>query len=118
MTRFLLLFYGDGADEPAPGSPEEEAYLGAWMAYDAAMREEDVLRGGEALELPSTARTVRVREGETLISDGPFAETKEFLGGTALIEVADRDAAIAWARRAPAGTTVEVRPIMELPVAP
>ena len=76
--------------------------------------------GGEALMPTATATTVRGKGGRTLISDGPFAETKEQLGGYYLIEAADLDEAIAWATKMPHmpdGGTVEVRPIMEFDAA-
>ena len=73
--------------------------------------------GGEALQLIESASHVRVRDGKTITADGPFAETKETLGGFYLIDVADLDAAISWAAKIPniGYGTVEIRPIMEFP---
>jgi hypothetical protein len=78
------------------------------------MTEAGVLVGGEALEPISAATTVRVRGGERMITDGPFAETKEQLGGFYLVDCADLDEAIEWAARIPSGEfgSIEVRPIM------
>jgi hypothetical protein len=74
-----------------------------------------VLRGGEGLQPTYTATSVRVRDGERLLTDGPFAETTEQLGGYYIVEVADADGAIEWAAKIPGAQTgtVEVRPVMD-----
>jgi hypothetical protein len=96
-------------------TPEQGAEIMA--AYEAFGREAaaaGVLLGGDGLQPTSTATTVRVRDGERLLTDGPFAETREQLGGYYLVDVADLDAAISWAAKIPGAATgsVEVRPVM------
>ena len=115
--RYLLLIYGDEAAGAQMTQAEQEAEMGAWFAYTDELRNAGTLLAGEALQPTATATTVR-GGGQTLTSDGPFAETKEQLGGFYLIEAADLDEAIAWAGRMPhipRGGAVEVRPVMELP---
>ena len=75
------------------------------------------MRGGAGLATPDTATTLRFGDGKPLVQDGPFADTKEQLGGFHLIEVRDFDAALAWAARVPQspGSTVEVRPLLVMP---
>jgi hypothetical protein len=112
MPQYMLLIYGDPAD--APGPDEQQAQHERWFAYTEQLRESGALRAGDALERPDTATTVRVRDGETIVSDGPFAETKEILGGYYLLDVPDLDAALGWAAKMPNITygSVEVRPVM------
>jgi hypothetical protein len=118
--RYLLMIYDDeqaaaARYEADPGAMDEE--MEGYFALDAALRERDQLIAGEALEPTSMATTVRIRDGETITTDGPFAETKEQLGGFYLIEANDLDEACALAARIPAARTgsIEVRPIMPLP---
>ena len=117
MPQYLLLIYGDPAD--APGPDDQESF-GRWMQYSTDLAESGAMVGGNALEPAETASTVRVRDDETVISDGPFAETKEILGGYYLIDVPDLDAALGWAGKMPNITygSVEVRPIWEIPGQP
>jgi hypothetical protein len=84
------------------------------MQYTQDLQESGAMVGGDALQGLDTATTVRVRETETLVTDGPFAETKEMLGGYYLIDVPDLDAALAWAAKIPSVGygSVEVRPVM------
>ncbi len=116
MPQYLLLIYGDPADVP---TGDDEVQMAKWTEYTQALGESGALRGGNALEPADTATTVRVRDADTLITDGPFAETKEILGGYYLIDVPDLDAALAWAAKMPNITygSVEVRPIWEVPAA-
>jgi hypothetical protein len=113
--KYLLALYADPAVAPADGSPEQAAEMQQWFAYTTELTQAGGMLGGEGLQGPETATTVRVRNGSTITSDGPFAETKEVLGGFYLIEVADLDAAISWAAKIPNVTygTVEVWPVME-----
>ena len=117
--RYLLLIYGDekaAAERQASMPPEElERTMKGWWEYTAWLQEAGWHRGGEALEPTSTGTTVRVRDGETLTTDGPFAETKEQLGGFYLIECDDLDQAIEAAARIPSSPwgTIEIRPIQE-----
>ena len=107
MPQYMLLIYGDPADD-------DRAPMDAWFQYSQQLSESGAMIGGDALEPGETATTVRVRDGETLVSDGPFAETKEILGGYYLIDVPDLDAALGWAAKMPniAYGSVEVRPVM------
>ena len=89
----------------------------AYNAFTSEAVESGVMRGGEALEDAKTATSVRVRNGQTLVTDGPFAETKEEFGGFYLIEAANLDEAIKWAAKIPGAQrgTIEVRPIWDIP---
>jgi hypothetical protein len=114
--KFLLLIYGDEAKMQAL-NPERTA---AYVAYAQALRQAGVLQGGNRLQPVATARTVRRRNGKASITDGPFAETKEVLGGYVLIEVPDLDAALVWAERCPGAAhgSIEVRPIWDAAASP
>ena len=113
----------NNADEVAAWeklSPEEAAAARAeevpkWEALFTELGPTGVLGDGFELDSPTTAKTVRVRDGETLITDGPFAETKEQIGGLMELEVEDLDAAIAVAARIPvvSRASVELRPVIE-----
>lgn len=104
--------FGERNDPVASGP-----YWGAWNAYIAALGAAGVIVNGDGLHGPDTATTVRVRDGTREVQDGPFADTKESLGGYFVIEVADLDAALDWAARAPSAeyASVEVRPVMPPP---
>jgi len=113
-----LLFHEapeDFANRSATG-PDAEAYWGALRAYVDAMGQAGIIRGGNALLPPATGVVVRRRGKAPQVLDGPYAETKEQLGGYMAIEVEDMEAAIAWAARCPAAThgAVEVRPILPM----
>ena len=109
---YMLLIYGDPSEAPAEAQSQE--HLQRWFDYTQELQDAGVMKGGDALQMPDTATTVRVRDGETLLTDGPFAETKEILGGYYLVDVEDLDAALGWAARMPniAYGSVEVRPVM------
>ncbi len=109
--RYLLLIAGE-ENTTAPDPSVTERY-GEW-AKEAAER--GILQGGERLRPTADATTVRVRDGETLTTDGPFAETKEQLGGYFLVDCKDLDEAIMAASRLPGAQTgsIEVRPIWEM----
>ena len=113
--RYMLLIYNDPADAPALDSPAGREQHDRWFDYTVELREAGVLIAGDPLEGAETATTVRVRGGERLTTDGPFAETKEILGGYYLIDVDDLDQALAWAGKMPNITygTVEVRPVRD-----
>jgi hypothetical protein len=93
---------------------DTQAFFGAYMKFSNDVKESGKLVAGDALQPVATATTVRVRDGKTLTTDGPFAETKEQLGGYYLLECKDLDEAIAWAAKIPSSKhgSVEVRPIM------
>jgi hypothetical protein len=114
--RYLALIY---VEEPDPVTMPPGAWEEMMAKYDAfgqAATEAGVIRGGEALQSSDTATTIRVRDGHRLTTDGPFAETREQLGGFYVLDCADLDEAIAWASRIPGASigTVELRPIIEI----
>jgi len=113
--KYLLLIYSDPAVTPAPGTPEQAAATDHWVRYSQELAATGSLLAGDALQDADTATTVRVRGGDTLTTDGPFAETKEVLGGFYMIDVEGLDEALAWAARMPNITygSVEVRPLAE-----
>lgn len=111
MPQYMLLIYPP-VDTVPEGEPQER--LARWQAFGDLLEGDGVLLSQGRLQDVHSATTVNVREGQTLISDGPFAETKEFLAGFYLIECADLDAAIGYAARMPMHDygSVEVRPMM------
>jgi hypothetical protein len=110
--QFLLTIYGDESGWADLPPDAERQIMDAYRAFGEEARH--VIVAGEALHPVSTATTVRVRDGERLLTDGPFAETREQLGGYYVVDVADIDEAIAWAAKIPGASTgcVEVRPIV------
>ncbi len=118
--QYMLLLYSSDEGRPEPGSPEMMAEMQEWFAYTDAMAEAGQLVGGEPLQGVETAKTLQIRDGNTSITDGPFAETKEVLGGYYLVEVPDEATALDWASKCPLARygSVEVRPLMVLPPAP
>jgi hypothetical protein len=109
--KYVALIYGDQARWDALSEEEQQKVTGRYMA----LGEESIVAGGSELEDPDTATTVRVRDGGTLTTDGPFAETKEQLGGFYLLDCGSLDEAIEFAARIPAAErgAVEVRPLVE-----
>ena len=114
--RYALLIY---TTEPTEAPPEEamKEEMAAYDAFGREVRERGAFLGGEALQGTQSATTVQVREGRTVTTDGPFAETKEALGGFYLVEARDLDEAIKSASMIPAAKhgSIEVRPIWEIP---
>jgi hypothetical protein len=115
--HFALLIYESQEAFRARKSEETVPYIGAWRAYYKAMVDAGVYVGGDPLEVPETATTVRVNEGKRRVQDGPYAETKEQLGGFIILELPSLDAALDWAARCPAAAAgaVEVRPLAPEP---
>jgi hypothetical protein len=116
--QYAILIYDEETAHPSPEPPDPAVWgqvMDQYNAFTAALNEAGVMRGGEALQPVTTATTVRVRDGQTMTTDGPFAETKEGLGGFYLIECADLDEALQWAARCPGSWhgTVEVRPVVD-----
>ena len=113
--KYALLIYGDEADQPAEGTDDFNAMYQGYYKFTEDITAADVNRGGEALHNVESATSVRVRGGERTVTDGPFAETKEQLGGFYLIEVDDLDAAIDVAVQIPGANTgtIEVRPLVD-----
>ena len=112
--KYLLSIYGDEAADAKKSKEEVEREMAAYFAYTNDGRERGVILAGDALHPSTTATTVRVRNGEVLTTDGPFAESKEQLGGYYIVDCKDLDEAIDWARRIPHASQagVEIRPIM------
>jgi len=112
--QYALLIY---TEEPTEAPPEEAmaAEMEAYNAFGAYIQERGAMKAGEALHPTSAATTVRVRDGRTVTTDGPFAETKEVLGGFYIVEAADLDEAIGYAAMIPGAThgSIEVRPIFD-----
>lgn len=115
--RYLCLQYVEEANQPEPGTPEFGALVSANVAANEAMAEAGVLIDSAPLHPVSTATTVRIRGEEELLTDGPFAELKEQLGGYYLLDCDNLDEALAWAKAIPAARSgaVEVRPVRTVP---
>lgn len=113
--KYALLIYYDESDAAEPGSKEQIQTFNDYTAFTNEINEAGINLGGEALHGTDAATTVRVRNSETLTTDGPFAETKEALAGFYLIDVPDLDEAIAVAAKLPGSWygSVEVRPIYQ-----
>ena len=111
--QVALIIYESPRDFDARGGDMTGPYIAAWRTYHREMVNAGVYVGGEPLQPAATASTVRVKNGERSVHDGPYVETKEVLGGFILLEVPSLDAALGWAARCPVAKTgaVEVRPI-------
>ena len=118
MVKYMFLLYAN-KPLPEPGTDEARQLFGAWATATGEMAEAGVLIDCGPLQPPSAATTVSVRDGETLLTDGPAAEIKEHFGGFTLVECADLDEALRWAARIPTASDgrVEVRPVVQV-VAP
>jgi hypothetical protein len=122
--NYLLLIYGDEAAMESYGAnatPEErDAQVKVWYDYGDWLTEKGWYVAGDALQVTSTATTVRAPDGKPVVTDGPFAETKEQLGGYYLLEVANLDEAIEAAARCPGASfgTIELRPVQDFPARP
>lgn len=117
--RYMLLIYGDESQRPADPSPEEiAASMQPW--FDYGQKWASVIRGGDPLTGVATATSIRVRDGVASVTDGPFAETREQLGGYYLLETDTLDEALEAAKECPGALygTVELRPVMDLPEMP
>lgn len=114
--RYVLLIYGSEVDYARMTEEERTALMQAHAAFANEALKRGLLTGGEALQPTSTATTIRVRNGKTLITDGPFAETKEQLAGIYVLNCKDLDEAIEMAARIPDALTnsVEIRPVIEM----
>ena len=112
--QYLLLIYDNEANSKGAPASEREKMMLAYRDYTNSIIQSGNMRAGDALQPTSTATTVRVRDGKTLTTDGPFAETREQLGGYYLVEAKDLDTALGIAARIPGAKTgsIEVRPVM------
>ena len=115
--QYLALIYAEDGVSPSPGDAEFDDYMNGYFAANEAYKKAGVMMGGNALQHTSTATSVRIRNGKTETMDGPFAETKERLGGYYLLDCKDLDQAIEMAALIPDARygTVELRPIMHIP---
>jgi hypothetical protein len=117
-VQFMLLIYDDEA--VWSGMPEEEqnAFMGEYFAYTEELKQSGKYVSADALQPTSTAKTVQLRDGAPLTTDGPFAETKEQLGGYYLVDVDSEEEALEWAAKIPSAKfgKIEVRPVVVFPV--
>jgi hypothetical protein len=114
--KYLLIIYADEAATRAASKVENDQLLAAYGAYLETMTKAGIVVGRNRLQPSASATTVRVTNGKTEVLDGPYAETKEQLGGYILIDVTDLDTALSWAARCPGAShgVMEVRPIWEM----
>ena len=114
--KYALLIYASEQEWASQSEEQAQAVNQEYMAFTKDIIDRGLMKGGEALQGMATATTVRVRDGETLTTDGPFAETKEQLGGFYLVDCKDLDEAIEVAARIPdvRRGSIEVRPVMEI----
>jgi hypothetical protein len=113
--HYLLSIYSDESGR-ADATPEDGArMMAAYDAFTNEVKAAGAFVAGDGLQPTSTATTVRVRDGETLLTDGPFAETREQLGGYYLLDCADLDDAVRWAAKVPGALygSIEVRPVID-----
>lgn len=112
--KYLLLIYANEAEQGAMPPDFFEKLIGEYMAFGEELKAKGAYIAGDALKPTQTATTVRVRGGKTVKTDGPFAETKEQLGGYYVIEAKDLDEALGWAAKVPDSKygSIEVRPVM------
>ena len=112
--QYMLLIYGDEKQWMSLPEAEMKAMYAAYGTFTKELMDAGAMRAGSELAPIANASTVRVRNGKVLTTDGPFAETKEQLGGYYVIDVADLDAAIRWAARIPSAPfgSIEIRPLV------
>ena len=115
--QYLLLIYNAEGNGPQPGDAEFGELMQGYMEFTDEVKQRQLFIAGQPLESVSTATTVRVRSGKAEISDGPFAETKEVLGGYYLLDCKNLDEALECAAKIPTAQygSIEVRPIMNIP---
>lgn len=120
-VQYMLILNESPAELAKRKHPEAaQAYWGGWNAFIGAMAQAGIIVKGDGLQGPEVATTVRIRDGKRSVQDGPFADTKEALGGYFVIDVPDLDAALEWAAKAPCvhDGSVEVRPVLLMPPPP
>ena len=112
--QYMVLIYDSEQILATMNPKEREQFMGDYFAFSQATKDAGVYVAGDALKGVATATTLRIRNGETLHTDGPFAETKEQLGGYYLLECKDLDEALKWAAKIPSAKTgsIEVRPVV------
>ena len=114
--KYMLLIYGNEAALQQASQADRERITASYGAYTEALKKAGVILGGDRLRPSTSATTVRVADGKTSVLNGPYAETKEQLGGYYMIEAPDLDAALSWAARCPGAShgAMEVRPLWEM----
>ena len=116
--KYMMILAAAEDGLPTPGSPEWDPYFHAFMTFNEDLARSGAYVAGEPLMPAVTATTVRQERGQTMMTDGPFAETKEQIGGFYILECPDLDQALAWAKRVPYVTfglgSVEVRPCHQI----
>jgi hypothetical protein len=120
MQYILLLNENQNEFDQRNDPDRSAAYWGGWNAFITAMYQAGIVVKGDGLEGPNVATTVRIRDGKRSVQDGPYADTKEQLGGYFVIDVQDLDAALEWAAKAPCvhAGSVEVRPVLRMAAPP
>jgi len=113
--QYALLIYGDESAMASAGKDDREAMTAEYMKFTENLRGSGAMVGGDQLQPATTAKTVTVRNGERLVTDGPFTETKETLGGYYLVEADSEEKALEWASKIPGARhgKVEVRGIVQ-----
>ena len=116
MKYALIVYETESAVNARTDDDRKDAYWGAYRAYSQALTEAGVITGGAALQSSHTATTVQVKGGQCQVQDGPYADTKEQLGGFFIVDLPDLDAALEWAARCPGASsgTIEVRPLLPM----
>jgi hypothetical protein len=116
IVKYILLIYGNETNAEKASKKDTEQMHAAYGAYTEALVKAGVIAGGDRLRPTATATTVRVANGKTNVLNGPYAETKEQLGGFYMIDVPDLDAALSWAARCPGAShgAIEVRAIWDM----
>ncbi len=114
--KYILLIYSDEATNPVPGTDTFNDYLARFGAFSKEVEDAGVFVAGEPLESVTNASTVSIRDGSTSVTDGPFAETKEQLGGFYILDCPNLDVALEYAAKIPAAEhgRIEVRPVLDL----
>lgn len=114
--QYMFLIYSAEGSDPQPGTPEFDQMMQGYRAFTEEVREAGIMREGAPLEPVDTATTVRLRDGSPSVVDGPFAETKEVLGGYYILDCENLDEATAYAAKIPTAAygSIEVRPVMEM----
>lgn len=117
--EYMILFHQGVSDlERTQEDPASADYWESWRAYMSAIYSAGIVKSGNALQPPYTATTVRIRDGKRQVQDGPYADTKEMLGGYLIIDVPSLDEALQWAARSPSSEmgSTEVRPVLAMSV--
>lgn len=114
--EYAILMYESATEFARRGSADHDAYMSAWDAYIGAVQAAGIQTGGAGLQGPGVATTVRLRGGQRSVQDGPYADSKEQLGGFLTIKTDTLDQALEWAARCPAATSgaVEIRPLLSM----